>query len=328
MNKSRNQACAQYVAAAEIAALLATRPTQHLCLGGVEDSLNDCRRWLSRFDKARIRGWHCAARESAERYRDAVDRLRKHAESISAVMQRKDPEVSPSSIFHEIRALRQEFDDVVIQRSTKQLRCRTEEIVLESVYLGRFEIVLRWDRINDTRPYEVLSVAPGNGTRDGTTHPHVQGDTLCEGDGATAIKRALQEGRLYDFFSIVDRILKTYNAASAYVSLDDWDGVTCRCCGDTVDSDDLSRCTKCETELCDDCSTSCDSCSDRFCSECIGTCAGCHNYCCHYCGKSCDECDECFCDSCLHEGMCDDCVDRNEQESAEVSDFQTEQPRA
>jgi hypothetical protein len=152
----------------------------------------------------------------------------------------------------------------------------------------------------------------------GAFFPAVQSDALCEGEGSDAIRRALDEGRLHDFFCIVDQILRTYNSGSAYVQLDDWNGVNCRSCGDTVDSDQALSCSNCETELCMECSTCCDSCCERYCEECTSSCESCGNDTCKMCLKSCDDCGESFCPSCLSEGTCDDCL--NNQNAANAED--------
>ncbi len=64
--------------------------------------------------------------------------------------------------------------------------------------------------------------------------PHVSDETLCEGDGRRAIHAALAAGRLYDFFTIVDRLLNTYASGRAYVDLDNWFGTPCHDCGGNV----------------------------------------------------------------------------------------------
>ena len=107
--------------------------------------------------------------------------------------------------------------------------------------------------------YAVDPNCPASG--DGVTHPHVQSDSLCEGEGMDAIRRALDEGRLYDFFCVVDHILRNYNPDSAYVQLEDWNGINCRACGDTVDSNEVIAYSKCESESCVECSVCCASCS-------------------------------------------------------------------
>ncbi|MDM4015127.1 hypothetical protein [Roseiconus lacunae] len=318
----------QYAAAVEIASALPNPVGVQADLASLEDAFKSCQRWYSRWKKAHTRDWHAAKSDAAGRLCSAVDLLRQRAEIVLAGVRQPNSEsvsISTGDLYREIESLCSEFDSVVIERSMKQLRVRTDEIVLEGVYLGQFDIVLRWARIDESHPYDVIAIDSGYETRDGTPHPHVQGDRLCEGDGATVIKRALREGRLFDFFTVVDRILKTYNPQSAYVSLDDWDGVNCRACGDTVDSDDLNRCSKCETELCCDCSTRCESCSDRYCNDCNGSCAGCDADCCQYCQTLCEECDDHFCDSCLTEGLCDDCIDRQKQ-TPEAETIEQTQP--
>ncbi|MCD0462497.1 hypothetical protein [Roseiconus lacunae] len=318
----------QYAAAVKIASVLPNSVGVRLDLAALEDAFQSCQGWYGRWKKAHTRDWHAAKYDAARRLSGSVDLLRQRAEIVLAGVRQPNSEsvsISTAALYREIESLCGEFDPVVVERSMKQLRVRTDEIVLEGVYLGQFDIVLRWDRIDESHPYDVIAIDSGYETRDGTPHPHVQGDRLCEGDGATVIKRALREGRLFDFFTVVDRILKTYNAQSAYVSLDDWDGVNCRACGDTVDSDDLNRCAKCETELCCDCSTRCESCSDRYCSDCNGSCAGCDADCCQYCRSLCEECDDQFCDSCLTEGLCDDCIDRQEH-TPEAETIEQTQP--
>jgi len=294
----------------------------------MEDALRCCHRWRRRWAQAHCRDWKAAQLDAARRLCGSVDRLRQQAEAILDELHRSNDQadvISAADLYREIDSLGDEFDSVTVKRSIKTLCVRTDEIVLEGVYLGRFDIILRWDRLSESHPYHVIATDSDYEARDGTSHPHVQGERLCEGEGATVIKRALREGRLLDFFIVVDRILKTYNSQSAYVSLDEWEGVGCRACGDTVDSDYLYRCDRCESELCSDCSVSCDHCSDRFCSECLGRCAGCDSDCCRDCRKSCDVCDDYFCDSCLTEGLCDDCTDRKDQTPEEDSGKQTQQ---
>ncbi len=60
----------------------------------------------------------------------------------------------------------------------------TEAIVLENIELGTFEVRLHWKRIGERRCYEVVAREPNPaGESSETTHPHVRGEQLCEGDG-------------------------------------------------------------------------------------------------------------------------------------------------
>ena len=48
-------------------------------------------------------------------------------------------------------------------------------------------------------------------------------ERLCEGDGRSAIRQALAQGRLLDFFMLVAGGLRTYNAESPFVALEIWE---------------------------------------------------------------------------------------------------------
>ena len=109
--------------------------------------------------------------------------------------------------------------------------------------------------------YRVVALDPHPAARsDDVTHPHVQDEQLCEGEGRSAIRAALAECRLYDFFLLVSQVLHTYGRGSAYVELDDWDGVTCAGLRRLVDAGRLLLCQRCGSELCDDCRQLCAGC--------------------------------------------------------------------
>ena len=71
---------------------------------------------------------------------------------------------------------------------------------------------------------------------------------------------ALAGGRICDFFLLVRSVLTCYNPDSAYVSLDNWHGVSCYECGYTTCPDDLSYCTTCDRDFCSDCASYCRRC--------------------------------------------------------------------
>ena len=80
------------------------------------------------------------------------------------------------------------------------------------------------------------------------THPHVSDEAVCEGDGRVPIRKALEQGRLLDFFVIVRNLLQTYNSGSPFVSLDDWEGIRCADCGASAGEDERWTCVKCESD--------------------------------------------------------------------------------
>ena len=168
---------------------------------------------------------------------------------------------SASDIYRDILALDDEFEEVEIDLDEHELSVTTDRIVLEDIDLGPFEIRLDWQRLGASSAYRVVALDPNPAARsDDVTHPHVQDEQLCEGEGRAAIRAALAEGRLYDFFLLVSQLLHTYGRGSAYVELDDWDGVPCDDCGGSVDEDDRYYCQRCGATLCGSCSVTCQGC--------------------------------------------------------------------
>jgi hypothetical protein len=218
-------------------------------------------------------------------------------------------------ILADLRSLQGEFDDVNVEMKHRTITVQTDTIELEGVVLGQFDIVLDWRYLGESGTYDVIAV-DGNpaATSDDTTHPHVQSNSLCEGDGKAAIRNSLSEGRLFDFFVLVRQILETYNSASAYVNLEDWHGAECPDCGRSMHDDDSSLCAVCSTTTCYECMTGCGSCEDRLCSDCIRSCPDCDNSTCSSCLTKCADCDDEFCKGCLDDQLCSDCLAAKKEE--------------
>ena len=147
---------------------------------------------------------------------------------------------------------------------------------------------------------------------------------MCEGDALPTIKLALQQGRLLDFFQIVEQVLSTYNPNSAYVTIDQREGTTCRHCGHTADPDETRECADCGAMICDSCVYCCCDCEDSFCGNCDATCGGCSDSICKSCVKTCQECEESFCSYCLTENeRCNPCEEKS-KESPTTGSSETE----
>ena len=115
------------------------------------------------------------------------------------------------------------------------LRSRPTASCWKDLYFGPFEIRLDWRQLGSATPYRVVALDPHPAAKDtDVTHPHVQEEQLCEGEGRSAVRAALAEGRLYDFFLLVSQLLHTYGRGSAYVELDNWDGIPCDDCNAPV----------------------------------------------------------------------------------------------
>ncbi len=222
-------------------------------------------------------------------------------------------------IYADLLALHQEFDELEVDRRNHMVSVTTEAIELNGVYLGPFEICLDWSRPPQSGllDYRVVAQEPHPAASDpDVTHPHVQHESVCEGDGKTAIHSALRQGRLLDFFTIVANLLRTYNAASPYVSLSEWNGFECEDCGKLTCDDERSRCEKCETALCDGCCQPCASCGNSQCDECVSRCNGCDDPHCDSCLRTCEECNDEYCENCLEDQKCQSCHDESEQDTA------------
>lgn len=267
------------------------------------------------------RDWELAARRLEQ---DLQSQLKTLADQMRALTSRFASDARPrlttaTDIYQEIMSLCAEFDDVTWSRPDGTLSVTTEDIVLEGIDLGRFQIELDWRELPDTACFRVIALDPNPASsNEYVTHPHVEHESLCVGEAAMPIQYALKEGRIADFFLIVNNVLLTYNCSSAHVSLAGWHGVQCSDCGNLVDSDDRYACERCDRCLCQDCYRYCEPCSGYFCCECVVCCGACDHDVCHDCRKPCTSCESSFCPSCLEEKLCDHCQqDQNDDEETE-----------
>ena len=265
--------------------------------------------------RARERGWHLAAQSLFGELADAGRSLgREVNEALGGLVRRTEPRLpaSLSTIYLDLRALIHEFEEVEVDLHTHELAVTTDTIELDEVVLGAFQIRLKWSDIGQTAPpYRIVALDPHPAARrDDVTHPHVQDERLCEGDGHTAIDAALAGSRFHDFFLLVNRLLHTYGRGHAYIEIEDWDGTPCADCGTCIDDDERCCCNGCDSILCDSCSLSCHRCDSSFCAECLRPCEDCGNDFCSNCLETCSVCRKHFCADCRDDGMCADCYQK------------------
>jgi len=227
----------------------------------------------------------------------------------------------------ELLSLQEEFDHVEIDWSAKTLSVQTERIVLEDIDLGPFEIRLSLDQLGHHQPYTVIALDPCRpGCADDITHPHVQSDALCEGEGRHPLAKSLEQGRLGEFFLLVTQILRTYNPGSAYLRMTDWWAASCEDCGHAVGEEDQYECHRCQSLLCDGCTRSCTACDDTLCSACSTTCEACQCSTCSDCLRSCDACSDSVCSGCLHDDLCPTCYEHSLETNDEEPDCEEPAP--
>lgn len=279
---------------------------------------------LRRIQLAQQHGWSLASTRIERDLEVTLRQLRAELNIAADSLDRnsKKPAIpSPLNIYHDLLALHDEFDGVSFDRSKRTLSATTEPIELDGVYLGPFEICLDWADLLDGHPhnYRVIAVDPHPAaTNDSLTHPHVQDEAVCEGDGRLPIRQALEQGRLLDFYLIVRNLLGTYNSSSPYCSLRDWYGVSCVDCNATVSDDESYTCQRCDSIACGECYYFCGGCDEVYCSDCVSPCENCDQTFCRRCLTQCSKCREISCQGCLDDNeRCDDChEEENEKPTA------------
>ena len=281
----------------------------------------ECVKAAQLLEYARRRQWRHAAEELKYRVRNACNTLAHEFGKLDELLRpRTPPQRVPSlrDLYDDLVSLHNEFETVRIDRTAEVLAVRTDPLVLEGINLGPFEIRMRWSVLPDSHCYSVEANQPRRSAGDGYTHPHVLSERMCEGDGRLSIQQALADGRLSDFFQIVERVLKTYNPESAYCSLEDWEGRECRGCGDSISPDESYLCSRCDAVLCGDCYERCHRCDESFCSQCVTPCASCEDVCCRGCLNTCPECEGEICAKCRQpDRRCRDCTGGEDFEEVE-----------
>jgi hypothetical protein len=260
-----------------------------------------------RSEQARRYGWLRAERRQREALARELDffigALRTFRNELAPRLPRAP---TAGELYAELAAARREFGELRLDQ--EEIYVVTDSVTLEGIELGPFEIRLNLAQLDCPEPYRIVAVEPHPASScSETTHPHVHGERLCLGEGKGAARAALTEGRLYDLFQLLERILQTYGEGSAYVPLERWYGVPCSDCADTVDEDDAHRCQDCEAVICGGCVWSCEFCERPACRNCASGCARCAASVCSRCLGPCDVCEEDICPACREEGTCDAC---------------------
>ncbi len=280
-----------------------------------------CRTVAHRIATARARGWLYAVERLERDFHSLVRELRGELDTLCARFNSLETVTrfaTVRDIYHDLLALCSEFEQVAYDRRGHTLSVTTEPIELEGLFLGPFEIRFKWGEFAQSGlpHYQVIATDPHPaGANDSVTHPHVEDESVCEGDGRGPIRKALEQGRLLDFFLIVAGILRTYNDGSPYVALTDWDGVNCSDCGGNMSADDRWSCERCGEDLCDDCRLACTGCDGTFCGNDIICCTKCNDYYCSGCLPNHQSEESLTCQNCLDEASKED--SDNDDESAQ-----------
>ncbi len=297
------------------------------CGDGAQFAIQRHQRLQRRLQRSLHRGMHNAAR----RVRPQV--LRNLAELVQALEQvHRQLAWAPAAVpgmrelMGELAAIEAEFGKLEVDPVQPAIRVRTEPIELQGLHLGPFEIQLDLEHLAEPGgrgAYAVVALEPNPAVGDDRiVHPHVSDERLCAGEATTPIQRALESGRLCDFFLLIANVLRTYNPDSPYVPIDQWHGEPCADCGYRVHDDNRYFCERCERDHCDECMGFCQQCETGICQGCLGTCQGCEENVCNECVCRCAQCGEQFCPRCMDGALCAACTEDLEQEEIDDDDPQ------
>ncbi len=265
---------------------------------------DDVQRLHGLIEKAESHGWHLAACKHKERLSVLLGALSEAAHEVrDDWLEHPAPPPQLKDLRAELQHLEIEFGDIVIARKGASITVQTDAIVLEEIKLGRFSIRLHWLKLaekSDVDCFEIVALDPNPAANsESVTHPHVKDQHLCAGDASIPIQKALAQGRFVDAFCLVRCVLQTYNAKSAYTSLEEWNGVSCWNCGSSTNADDAYFCESCSHDVCSDCTSTCLQCDRTYCASCQTRCPECESPCCRRCLKTSEHSETSCCADCL-----------------------------
>ena len=267
------------------------------------------------------RKWLAAAAEVSRRLADSLSGLVYEIGHIQDTVNRLDaPIPSLSELAAELRQAEKEFGQLNYDRKKQFLSVVTDPLELAGMHLGEFEIRLLLAGEPPQKyqeMYRIVALDPHPAGSDETvTHPHIQDEQLCPGDGAAAIRSSLMAGRICDFFLLVRSVLGQYNPQSAFVTLANWDGVSCYDCGYTTGGGEIYCCAGCDNDFCEECMSYCRHCEESHCRGCLAECMACNDDFCSNCLTRCPDCQRAICQTCLENDQCSCKPEKEDQDES------------
>jgi len=264
---------------------------EHVALTRLRNCQRALRRAVERSEKARDKKLTLILPQLRHDVLARVKGVQDAAAALRKVLEQPPRLVSSVSTWiAELQEIEEEFGGVRIDLRTKCISATTEPITLEDLRLGAFRVEFLWGRwpfSTDAACFDIVALEPNYASVDDhVAHPHVRGTKLCAGRAIMPLRKALEEGRLADAYSLIRSVLTTYNRGSAYVRLDNWSSNTeCHDCGHPMRDDDARYCEGCGHDVCDDCMGVCSACDASRCFGCLQRCAVCQERCCARCLK-------------------------------------------
>lgn len=240
-------------------------------------------------------------------------------DSLVSVLYRSVPSIE--YIYKDIIAIQEDIGNVSFHDGL--FTVRTDDVTLEDVYLGPFDIQLSIARawgVDCNRDNELSIFAhdpqySGKDENNGYVHPHISSGQLCRGDGEAILNSAQKNYQLLDYFDIVNKILNTYGReAGPYADIENWNGTQCQDCDRYCNVDNITSSDCCDINICHECYLICSDCDIQICNRCaVANCEACGDIICDNCSVGCNNANTCYSyNMCKHcAASCSDCGEQN-----------------
>ena len=157
-------------------------------------------------------------------------------------------------------------------------------------------------------------------------HPHVDGESICMGDGVSAREFQHNSKNVSMMIELVISVLVTYGDRSPYVELENWHSRVCCVCNE-YHGDEDRECDHCGRSVCERHEEQCSDCGDMVCNSCAVHVNEAYDCYCESCISRCPGCDGRAPTSYLadHDNMCEPCVRQRERQQRHRIRVQQEQ---
>jgi hypothetical protein len=201
------------------------------------------------------------------------------------------------------------IENVFIHRTNNTLFMTTEPIVIKDIPLGPFEVHVSPIIDNAGMAY-ALSPNPAISNPQ-VTHPNVNDNFICMGNGQNAYSLAVKQGRLCDAMQIAIAVVRTYGFRNPHLRIEAWHGENCEFCGKLNMQANIVQCADCHKYGCRECAF----------TRAARRCLPCHEHRlanppaeCYLCGSEahndCPDCKKKACGVCWTDASCRRCYTR------------------
>ena len=169
-------------------------------------------------------------------------------------------EESAQPIAANLKTLLQETE--LVQEKSMEVRWVVDNITLDDVWIGDIEVFMNLDAFS----VHAWNISVDTESKSDYQHPHVASDGRICWNGHDEDAQAYHaSGDFLALKDMIENLLRTYNARSPYITLEDWEngyGGSCGECGERWPDDDLNYSEQYGDSLCPNCRYWCERCED------------------------------------------------------------------